>query len=402
MRIFYKFMHFFHPTPLDIVEQYIASKLKGKHFDRVLDPCVGDGALLACLNHNFNTVTIVDIDPDRLNKFDDNIFVKYAGDFLNLQINQKFDLILCNPPFNNKAISGPSLEEKFLHKCLSLLNTNGYGIFILPSSIINGTKANKIRKNLIKDYTILSIDILPKNTFLKIESHFYIILLKNIKPTTDYNIETNLGNINSKLIAKNDYSSLNPLQLVNTLKYENFIKNLPTFKLSNSLVFRGNSEKSDSQVHTTNFSHFYCNQINFRNKNSEGKYIKKYDLVCKRVGRNCHNSFSIFLNNSQANISDCVIAISLNSNSYKNNLNLLFNIRLSILFGASYCFLIDGSGANYISLKKLKETKFIDFKGFLSKKDLKKFVHLIIKKDIKSLIHFEKKIKNKINLKMSL
>jgi len=118
-------MHFFHPTPLDIVDQFISAKTKGKYFDRVLDPCVGDGALLTSLENNFDSLTIIDIDSEKLKNFRDSNFIKYEGDFLDIELSEKFDLILCNPPFNNKSVSGLSIEEKFLSKCLNLINNKG-------------------------------------------------------------------------------------------------------------------------------------------------------------------------------------------------------------------------------------------------------------------------------------
>ncbi|MGU3312630.1 methyltransferase [Acinetobacter sp. M5A5_2a] len=391
-------MHFFHPTPLDIVDQYIASKTKGKHFDKVLDPCVGDGALLTSLKNNFNSITIVDIDTNKLNNFQNSNFIKYSGDFLEIDFTHKFDLILCNPPFNNKSVQGQSIEEKFLKKCLKLIKNNGYGIFILPSSIINGTKSNKIRENLINNYTILSIDILPKRTFTKIESHFYIITLKNTRPSKSYKFKTNMGIIESTCVAKNNYSTLNPKNLINISIYEKLLQNFKTFDLSKELIFRGNIEKKYSQLHTTNFSSFICiKNINIQNNN--GKKIKKHDLLCKRVGRNCADSFSIFLSKDSVTISDCIIVLPSKSQKVKDNLIRLLNLRISILFGASYNFKIDGSGANYISMTKFKHTKFIDFKDFFSKKDIKKFHYLLIKKDLHHLKIFEKDMQNKIQNK---
>ncbi|PTV50782.1 methyltransferase [Acinetobacter pittii] len=389
-------MHFFHPTPLNIVEQYIASRIKGKYFEKVLDPCVGDGALLTSLENNFNSITIIDIDSEKLNNFSDKNFIKHCGDFLDLEIDKNFDLILCNPPFNNKSISGQSIEEKFLKKCLKLIINNGYGIFILPSSIINGTKSKKIREFIVKNYTILSIDILPKKTFNKIESHFYIIILKSTPPSNNYNFETNIGNFNINSIIKNDYATLNPKYLFSLLKYEKLLKKIPTFKLSKENLFRGNTEKNFFPLHTTHFSSFFCNINFYHEKKANDKYIKKYDLLCKRVGRDCHNSFSIFLSERETNLSDCIIVIPSTSNNLRYNLINLLNIRLSILFGASSNFLIDGSGANYIPIKKLKQTNFLNFKEYLSKKDIKKFFYLLRKKDIKSLVSFEKKLREKI------
>lgn len=395
-------MHFFHPTPLDIVDQFISAKTKGKHFERVLDPCVGDGALLTSLENNFDSLTIIDIDSEKLKIFRDSNFIKYEGDFLDIELSEKFDLILCNPPFNNKSISGLSIEEKFLLKCLNLIKNEGYGIFILPSSIINGTKTKKIREFLINNFTLISIDILPKKTFTKIESHFYIITLKNIKTIGNYNIDTNMGIININLILKHKYETLNPKYMISFSKYQTLLNYFPKLFLSKDSLFRGNVEKNNSQLHTTHFSTLFCNKYEKFLENKNGKKIKKYDLLCKRVGRNCHSTFSIYLGNNELIVSDCIIVLPSNSKNLQDNLIRLLNIRLSILLGASDNFMIEGSGANYISLKKLKETDFIDFRNYISKKDIKKYAHLILKSNVKKTILFEETLKNKISKKIHI
>ncbi|ENU94247.1 hypothetical protein F971_00144 [Acinetobacter vivianii] len=389
-------MHFFHPTPLDIVEQFISAKTKGKYFENVLDPCVGDGALLTSLEKNFGKITIIDIDSEKLNKFQNSSFVKYGGDFLSLNLGEKFDLILCNPPFYNRSVKGLSIEEKFLSKCLAHLKNEAYGIFILPSSIINGTKAIKIREYLTKKFTILSIDILPKKSFTKIESHFYIITLKNTLPSENYIFDTNMGQLNIQEILVNDHLTLNPKILFSSKKYREFLDIFPSFNLSNESLFRGNTQKNQSQLHTTHFSSHIYNPENISPCLKNGKKIKRFDLMFKRVGRNCHDSFSIYCGNESLVISDCITIIPSHSDNYLNNLIRLLNIRLSILFGASSNFMIDGSGANYIPLEKIKKTEFINFENYFSEDVIKKYNILLLKKDINSLLTFEKELKNKI------
>lgn len=389
-------MHFFHPTPLDIVDQFITSRTKGKHFNHVLEPCVGDGALLTSLENNFDNLTIIDIDGEKLNKFQNRKYKKYEGDFLDIKFNEKFDLILCNPPFNNKSISGESIEQKFLTKCLTLIKENGSGIFILPSSIINGTKSKNIRNYILNNFTILSIDILPKNTFTKIESHFYIVSIKNLKPKHNYNIETNLGLLNFENILDNNYLTLNPKILFNLINYKKLLDDLPSFNLSKYVLFRGNTGKNESQIHTTHFSSHFCNDIKYVEVAKSGKKLEKFDLIFKRVGRNCHQSFSIYLGEKGLVISDCLVVIRSKINDYHTNLLLLINIRLSILFGASSSFMIDGSGASYIPVEKIKNTKFINFEGCLSRGDIENYSHLLIQKDLSSLLRYEEILKEHI------
>lgn len=396
-------MNFFHPTPLDIVEQFITSKTKGKHFNHVLEPCVGDGALLSSLENNFDNLTIIDIDSEKLKKFPNSNYKKYEGDFLDIDFNEKFDLILCNPPFNNKSISGLSIEQKFLIKCLKLIKENGLGIFILPSSIINGIKSKNIRNHIIDNFTILSIDVLPKNTFTKIESQFYIISIKKIKPKGNYNIETNLGLLNLENILDNNYLIFSPKILFSFIGYKRLLDNLPSFNLSKQILFRGNASKNESQIHTTHFSSHFCNDIKSVDLKKSGKKLEKFDLIFKRVGRNCHQSFSIYLGEKSLVISDCLVVIRSKSNDYHLNLLLLLNIRLSVLFNASSSFMIDGSGASYIPLEKIKNTKFINFEDYLSRDDIENYSIYLQKNDLNNLLKLEEKIKkyvlNKINIK---
>jgi len=95
-------------------------------------------------------------------------------------------------------------------------------------------------------------------------------------------------------------------------------------------------------------------------------------------------------------VSDCIIVIPCSSNNYLNNLIRLLNIRLSVLFGASSSFMIDGSGANYIPVGKIKNTSFINFENYLTKKEINEYHFLLLENDIKNLLIFENKLKYKI------
>lgn len=149
-----------------------------------LDPCCGTGTLLLEIMNRLDNglKTVIPNDDDRrLHILKNQIFsydidfvaiqtfkqaIKYMWklnvnydqilyniknkDFMEKGINMKFDVIVGNPPYNNKNSQGGKPWHKFTKKCFEL--TNNHMLFIVPTSWAYGEKREpkKIR-SLVKD-----------------------------------------------------------------------------------------------------------------------------------------------------------------------------------------------------------------------------------------------------------
>ena len=114
--------------------------------NKILEPSIGRGDLVCRAKKKFKNIPIdmYEIDEDialleGINK-DDIVY----GDFMNQNINIKYDTIIGNPPYV-KTKKG-NLYIDFIDKCYHLLYNNGELIFIVPSDFLKLTSAVKIIK----------------------------------------------------------------------------------------------------------------------------------------------------------------------------------------------------------------------------------------------------------------
>lgn len=159
---------------------------------RVLEPSVGVGALLPELFRQFHKseiqLDIVDIDENALklaketallNLPEKNIRV-FHGDFLNLELDTDYDVILGNPPFGRQKGVAKDLSELFMRKALDL---GRHIAFVMPKSILNAPKYNSLRSEMSK-FGVTSIDDFGEAAFDSVGIETVgITLSKNIDST---------------------------------------------------------------------------------------------------------------------------------------------------------------------------------------------------------------------------
>ncbi|WP_411897485.1 Eco57I restriction-modification methylase domain-containing protein [Elizabethkingia occulta] len=173
-------------TPAYLAE-FITKRVIGSFLDnklKVLEPSVGDGAFISELSKVTNKnilLTALDINEIELEKASlkwDNkeSFIKI--NFLDFEVDEKFSLIVGNPPYIQKKllkeedlqkIKKVHFQEKlsensvnniwtsFLIKSVSLLKNNGIIAFVLPSELLQVKYAKEIRKYLINKFDRIEI-----------------------------------------------------------------------------------------------------------------------------------------------------------------------------------------------------------------------------------------------------
>ena len=198
------------PTPIDCIEEMI-QKIPNNFWNlqnlKILDPCCGNGnffiPILYKLIENFDKKEILeqkldfnDVNLDRLDNVkkifcNDNYKLNISNkDFLKDNFDNKYDLIVANPPYakiqeNGKRASKiHNLIKSFIEKSLNILKPNGYLLFICPNNWMSLSDSNNIIKKMIK-LQFIHIDIHnAKKYFKKIGSSFTWFILQN-KPSID-------------------------------------------------------------------------------------------------------------------------------------------------------------------------------------------------------------------------
>ena len=160
----------------------------------ILEPSIGRGDLVEYINSMNNNIKFDMYEIDNTIKLLSSINkdnINY-GDFLEYEIENKYDTIIGNPPYV-KTKKGCNLYIKFIEKSYKLLNTNGELIFIVPSDFIKLTSSSKIINKMMKDGTFTHI-IHPHNETLFDNANIDVIIFRYCKNNS----------LSNKILVNND------------------------------------------------------------------------------------------------------------------------------------------------------------------------------------------------------
>jgi hypothetical protein len=362
-------MYNFHPTPELIIS--IISKHFPKKKSVILDPAVGDGALISKLLNSKHSVTAVDIDIEKIKNVSTNseLFC-INSDFLSLELpKEEFDLVICNPPFNgrksyfykNKKVP---IEAMFLARSVDLVKDNGKLIFILPNSVTSGSRLAWFRSDLLNELHLSHSYKLQKFSFQKVEGDFSILVFKKmlsrgdtnwiLKDGSKYSLNLKkLGN-NFSFDAEENVSAHRALinENQNDVEYRAFEE---SFSVQRGKI-TGNY-KDNQYFHTTGIKFHLDNLVNSyldEEHCAQKSVMCTGDLFISRVSRNLTQSLSIYKGETKP-FTDCIIKII--ANNHNDKLPLFFSLSIALQSAGTKSLIEKGSGAKYLSIKALKKLK---------------------------------------------
>ncbi len=142
--------HFdFFQTPSDHC-QYIFDQCKSEIRLNVLDVCCGLGSLSKLFYDSGHQITLIETNNDFIpylkTSFPNATIIN--KDFLSEELNETYDIILCNPPFNTDSIK--KIYKLFFVKLLSLLKNRTKLFFICPNMFIRSQHKIKLNLDLLK------------------------------------------------------------------------------------------------------------------------------------------------------------------------------------------------------------------------------------------------------------
>jgi hypothetical protein len=365
-----------------------------RRFSSVLEPSVGNGALIAPLRDrivsNSAAVTAVDIDGSRLSE----VPARLGGaavdlihaDFLEWSENfhiPKFELIVANPPFVAKRNASVPIvaareigtggewerrvptEAAFLLRCLRLLNCGGRLLSVLPSSIISSDRATWLRKCIQEVGNIRYVHELPRGSFPTLESRTYLFVFDKSVDHRCVRLQNHDLSRPANLLlprreaaqgARLDFGfrqasqALDAFRHLTQLKWQNLGEVLE--------VIRGEIESPITNidvVHTNSASPcFWKSTVGGGSSSREAgpRSIKNGDLLLSRVGRNCSLTIGASWKMEGRECSDCVVLLRPKRKS--DSCKILFALRVMLHCDVIRTLLERGTGACYITADALQ------------------------------------------------
>jgi 16S rRNA G966 N2-methylase RsmD len=175
--------------------------------NRFLDTCAGTGTfgvvlynkLLQYHTHEWimnNMIFMVDKSQVNCDILERLGFVNvYKKDFLNEELNMKFNAVVCNPPYQHPTNKRWKLWVTFLEKNLELVNNNGFVAMVNPTAWVSGIgKELQRARSIIKNNNLMVFNDNVNHYFNGIGENIGF----NIIQKTDYQGKTFLtktGNI---------------------------------------------------------------------------------------------------------------------------------------------------------------------------------------------------------------
>ena len=302
--------------------------------NNILDPAVGNSIFFKQVKNNNIKMIGYDIDQHIVDYFGCE-HETIIADYLLSNINEKFDAIICNPPYNrfqsidnreeikrkflkdyNIKLNGYTNQAiLFLIKSIMELKRNGKIAYIIPTDFLESSYGKQIKELLLGQKLLYSIINFEYNVFDNATTTSCILLLKksNNKSVKMINVKSKEDflriDLDKALII--NYENLNPkekwLKLLKKQKnYRNLVKVNKYLKISRGIATG-------------------CNDFFMLNENEiiENKLKKEYFRIC--ISKSADIKNLIFSNKNIDELSKQskkIYLLDITENDVKNDINL--------------------------------------------------------------------------------
>lgn len=292
-----------------------------KNIKEILEPSCGSCEYILELNRQYVDKNIKGIEYNKtiynsIKPLENKNIKLYNIDFLTYESNNKYDLVIGNPPYYvmkkknidkiyyNYFDGRPNIFILFIIKSLKLLASDGILSFVLPKNFLNCLYYNKTRKYIKDNYKILNI-IDCNDNYIETHQETIILIIKNIKninkidiDNTEYTLDigkfTILGNpeniikLNSLLINSSTLSKLGFKVYVGNIVWNECKKELTDDNNKTLLVYSSDikNNKLEIQKYTNEKKKNYINRkgdkealLLINRGYGVGKYMFNYCLI---------------------------------------------------------------------------------------------------------------------------
>jgi hypothetical protein len=386
----------------------------------VLEPSAGNGALLKALSGKLKAPTgrILAVDVDGVAASRCRDVVSTTGwvtevlncDYLSLEISEKFDCALMNPPFCSRRGMWVStmfggkqytcgIEAAFVLKAIECLNDGGRMIGLLPACIVNGAAYQWLRRKLT---TIGSIDVvheLPQKTFRSADVKAFIMVFdkrKSRRPVRLWNHA--LVNPEELIVPSSssrlDYCYHDAKRQMRGLRRHPLIvwKELECL----ASILRGNvaTPTTKAAIHTTNYSKGFWISSQLREAEASKRAARPNDILVRRVARNCASTFGVLHCRRRSDATDCVLIV--RPLAGVGQAALLFALRVFYGWNWARVFVEMGTGASFISQRLLAGMAIPSNLHEVLRTEFQQYVRALRRKDFIEMTAIEATIRCKL------
>lgn len=385
-----------HETPSDVA--VVLARHAPTKAERILDPAVGNGALLLPLiercRRTLSRVVCVDSDksvlptvkkslsflsPRTINCIHDD-FLSWSSRF-----HERFDCIVMNPPFaarrkewvrvdlasefetDNFSHCFAPIEIAFFCRTIRLLKAGGRLLAIVPSSVVAGEMSRGFREAMLSAGSVKYVHELPHFSFDGVESRMYLLVFDKGKK----HCTTTLCNHD---LRKPEVMTVVADSLASHVRFDfGFFKGQRKLKrllnhdeyewrpLSELITIHRGTRKSplgpQTSVHTCDYRNgFWLSDKRHRiGRRGLEIRLKIGDILVKRVSRSPASSFGKSVGLRGMECSDCVLVLRPNANHLSTR--ILFALRCLVALPWIAPLLERGTGASYITEQSLNELR---------------------------------------------
>lgn len=289
-------------TPL-YLSNFMASIPEIKKTNSVLDPACGPGVFLQSIHATKSTVSTTGIDKDALVVYAAEVRSHLTGnntqfvveDFLTKEFEQKFDVIIGNPPYNkfqNCESTSTDINEigseynisrlsnlyaLFFLKSAKLVEENGYIVFLTPSEYLQTEYGNTLKRLFKEKFRIEKFIKLDwdENIFDAVTTLCITVLQKKSDTdsnTVDFYVSDEPDSLESTL--ENTPRSICQNKLDHTEKWTKYFKEITYTQYLDSTVPLDTFAETKRGISTGYNEYFTFTDSELTDKEIEQKYIK--------------------------------------------------------------------------------------------------------------------------------
>ena len=328
-----------------ILAEILVNYVEYDKINTVVDFCVGGGELLRSAQSKWKDVEVFGTDISNeaislLHKNHPDWKVEYC-DFINdnsrlsckILENNKFDLILLNPPFTCKGSTihktkfdgiyyNVSTAMLFLLNSISYLSPNGAIYAILPISVAYSQKDSKIWNILEQKHNMTILEERDKQYF------------KNCYPP------------NIILVSLNDFKNKKPKETRKSIEFRAKIEAIIRGQISMNEIIE-DSTSTKLLIHSTNLRNNKIVDVSFKVQTNHHLIIGP-GIIIHRVGNPNPLKICTIKKTDKYILSDCLIFIKTKTHQDADEIK-----NQIILNWSSFEKLYKGTGAKYITIKRL-------------------------------------------------